>query len=100
MKNILTSLNLFALNASAAAGKQGGAGVDLGAFSTIVSYASMAVTLFGAGIAIAGLINFGEGKSQQNAGKQDEGISKLVGGGIIIVVGLALVPKLAEWIKV
>lgn len=69
-------------------------------FSTIVDYASLAVILFGAGIAISGLITFGEGKSNQNAGKQDEGVSKLVGGGIIILVGLALVPKLAEWLTV
>lgn len=69
-------------------------------FDDILTYASTAVILFGAGIAISGLINMGEGKSQQNAGKQDEGMSKLVGGGIIILIGFALVPKLAELLKV
>ena len=54
----------------------------------------MAVVAFGGGVAISGLVNYGEGKSQQNAGKQDEGMSKIVGAGIIIAVGLFLVPKL------
>ena len=94
MKNLFTFFNSNIVTAAAA----GGAGAN--AFSTIVTYASAAVVVFGAGIAISGLINFGEGKSQQNAGKQDEGISKLVGGGIIILVGLALVPKLTEWLAV
>lgn len=67
-------------------------------FKEIVNVGSLAVIAFGAGIAISGLITFGEGKSNQNAGKQDEGISKLVGGGIIIFVGVILVPKLAEWL--
>lgn len=56
----------------------------------------MAVVAFGGGVAISGLVNYGEGKSQQNAGKQDEGMSKIVGGGIIITVGLFLVPKLVS----
>lgn len=56
----------------------------------------MAVVAFGGGVAISGLVNYGEGKSQQNAGKQDEGMSKIVGGGIIIAVGLFLVPQLAS----
>lgn len=59
-----------------------------------VNFASLAVTGFGAGVLISGIINFGEGKSQQNAAKQDEGMSKIVGGIIIAVVGLLLVPEL------
>lgn len=61
---------------------------------TVLQYASMGVVAFGGSIAIAGVINMSEGKSQHNAGKQDEGMSKLVGGGAIIAVGLFLVPKL------
>ncbi len=63
----------------------------------VIKYASMAVTGFGGVIAVMGLVNFGEGKSQNNAGKQDEGMSKIVGGGIVIVVGLFLVPQLASF---
>lgn len=64
-------------------------------FNTILQYASIAVTAFGAAIAVSGLLNIGEGKSQQNAGKQDEGMTKIVGGGVIMIVGLLLVPQLA-----
>lgn len=64
-------------------------------FNTIINFASVAVTVFGAGVAIVGLINIGEGKSQQNAGKQDEGMSKIVGGGIIMALGIFLVPQIA-----
>lgn len=67
---------------------------------TILKFASMGVTAFGAGIGIAGIINYGEGKSQQNAGKQDEGMSKIVGGCVIIVVGLLLVPELSGLLTV
>ena len=62
----------------------------------VIEFASMAVTAFGGGIAIAGLINFGEGKSQQNAGKQDEGMSKIIGGVIIMIIGIVLVPQLID----
>lgn len=67
----------------------------MGFFDTVLKFASMAVTAFGGGVAISGLVNFGEGKSQQNAGKQDEGMSKIIGGGVIVAVGLLLVPQLS-----
>lgn len=62
--------------------------------NTVLSYASMAVMAMGGGVAISGLLNISEGKAQHNAGKQDEGMSKIVGGGAIIIVGLFLVPKI------
>lgn len=65
-------------------------------FDTILNFASVAVTAFGAAVAIGGIMNIGEGKSQQNAGKQDEGMSKIVGGGIIMALGLFLVPQIAD----
>ena len=36
-------------------------------FETVLTFASMAVTGFGGSIAIGGIIDFGEGKSQQAA---------------------------------
>lgn len=68
----------------------------MGFLDTLLKFGAMAVTAFGGGVAISGLINLGEGKSQHNAGKQDEGMSKLIGGGIIIVVGVLLVPQLSS----
>ena len=69
-------------------------------FETLLEFASMAVSAFGGGIAISGIINISEGKSQHNAGKQDEGMSKLVGGGAIIAIGLLLVPRLSTLLTV
>lgn len=63
--------------------------------NTVLQYASMAVMVFGAGIAISGLLDMGTGKSQHNAGKQDEGMSKIVGGGAIIAIGAFLVPQIS-----
>lgn len=62
----------------------------------VLKYASMAVMLFGAGIAVSGLLDMSTGKSQHNAGKQDEGMSKIVGGGAIIAIGLFLVPQMSS----
>ena len=51
-------------------------------------------------IAVSGVINFGEGKSQQNAAKQDEGITKIVGGLVIMIVGFSLVPQLSGLLSI
>ncbi|MEZ3443542.1 MAG: conjugative transfer protein [Lachnospiraceae bacterium] len=69
-------------------------------FETVLQFASMAVTGFGGAIAIGGIIDFGEGKSQQAAAKQSEGMTKIVGGGIIIAVGILLVPQLSSLLTV
>lgn len=65
-------------------------------FNNLLNFASVAVTASGAAVAIAGLLNMGEGKSQQNAGKQDEGMSKIVGGLVIAAVGIFLVPQIGD----
>lgn len=72
----------------------------MGFFDTVLKFASMAVTGFGGAIAIGGIIDFGEGKSQQAAAKQSDGMTKIVGGGIIIAVGIILVPQLSSLIQV
>ncbi len=69
-------------------------------FETVLQFASMAVTGFGGAIAISGIVDFGEGKSQQAAAKQSEGMTKIVGGGIIITVGMLLVPQLSSLLTV
>lgn len=68
-------------------------------FNDVIRYASMGVMVWGAALAIVGIINFSEGHSQQNAAKKEEGMGKIVGGGVIFVVGLSLVPKLASMIS-
>lgn len=61
-----------------------------------VTWASAAVCAFGAGFIIAGIIDLGEGNSQQNAAKKNEGISKLIGGIMVCLVGIVLVPKVRD----
>lgn len=68
-------------------------------FNEVIRYASMGVMVWGAALAIIGIINFSEGHSQQNAAKKEEGMGKIVGGGVIFVEGLSLVPKLASMIS-
>ena len=61
-----------------------------------VTWASAAVVAFGGGFIISGIIDLGEGNSQQNAAKKNEGISKLIGGIMVGLVGIVLVPKIRE----
>lgn len=61
-----------------------------------VKWASAAVCAFGAGFIVAGIIDLGEGNSQQNAAKKNEGISKLIGGIMVCLVGIVLVPKIRD----
>ena len=61
---------------------------------TIQNLASLAVEVYGAGVALNGLITFSEGKSQHNAGAQSEGMSKMLGGGVVFLAGLVLVPQI------
>lgn len=63
----------------------------------IISLASTAVQALGAAQGVMGLITYGEGHSQQNAAKKDEGFNKIVGGVIIIIVGTVLVPQLGQF---
>ena len=63
--------------------------------NVIINFLSAAVIVYGGGMAAGGLVTFGEGKKQNNPGKQDEGINGAIGGGIIICVGLFLIPKIA-----
>ena len=71
----------------------------MGIFEEIINFASMGVTAWGAALAIIGIINFSEGHTQQNAAKKEEGMGKIVGGGVIVVVGIALVPQISELIQ-
>ena len=56
----------------------------------ILKYAAIAVEAWGAAQAVIGIIDFTEGKSQQNAGKKDEGMGKIVSGAVIVMLGIAL----------
>ena len=61
---------------------------------TIQSLATLAVEAYGMVLALNGLILFSEGKSQHNAGAQSEGMSKMMGGGVVFLAGLKVVPAI------
>lgn len=57
---------------------------------TILHFASLAVCGWGVAHGINGIIDFTEGKSQQNAGKKDEGMSKIISAAVIVALGIAV----------
>lgn len=61
---------------------------------TIQKLATVAVQAYGLVMALNGLISFSEGKSQHNAGAQSEGMTKMVGGGIVFLAGMLVVPAI------
>lgn len=65
----------------------------------IIDFAALGVKAWGAALAIVGIIKFSEGHSQQNAAKQEDGMGKVVGGGVIFSAGLFLVPMLGSMIS-
>lgn len=72
----------------------------MGFFDTIIKFASMGVMAWGAVLAIIGIINFSEGHSQNTAAKKEEGMGKIVGGGVIFAVGMVLVPQISNLLSV
>ena len=62
--------------------------------SDSIKWAAAGVSAFGAGFVIVGLIDLGEGNSQQNAAKKNEGISKIIGGIMVMLAGTILVPQI------
>lgn len=69
-------------------------------FDTIIKFASMGVMAWGAVLAIIGIINFSEGHSQNTAAKKEEGMGKIIGGGVIFAVGMLLVPQITTLLTV
>lgn len=69
-------------------------------FEEVLRFASMGVMAWGAGLAAVGVINFSEGHSQQNAAKKEEGMGKVVGGGVIFAVGLLLIPQISSLLQI
>lgn len=72
----------------------------MGFFENVIKYASMGVMAWGAGLAVVGIINFSEGHSQQNAARKEEGMGKIVGGGVIFLVGMSLLPQITSLLSI
>lgn len=73
---------------------------EMGFFDEVLKYASMGVMAWGAVLAVVGIINFSEGHSQQNAARKEEGMGKIIGGGVIFIVGMTLVPQISSLLSI
>lgn len=69
-------------------------------FDIVINFASMSVMAWGAGLAVIGIINFSEGHSQQTASRKEEGMGKIIGGGVIFAVGMLLVPQIGSLLQI
>lgn len=54
------------------------------------------VIAIGAGLAVWGVINLLEGYGSDNPGAKSQGIKQLMAGGGIVIIGMRLVPMLAN----
>lgn len=72
----------------------------MGIFNQVVDFASMGVEAWGVALAVVGIINFSEGHSQQNAARKEEGMGKIIGGGVIFAVGMLLVPQISSLLNI
>ena len=65
-------------------------------FTESVDILSILVIAIGAGLGVWGIINLLEGYGNDNPGAKSQGIKQLMSGGGIIIIGLRLVPLLAN----
>lgn len=63
-------------------------GMDLGLWGSAI------VSVGGAVLLIVGLNDYSEGKTQHNPNAKQEGLTKIVGGIAVILIGVGLVPQI------
>ena len=65
-------------------------------FTQAVNVLKILVMLVGAGLGAWGVINLMEGYGNDNPGAKSQGIKQLMAGGGIVLIGLKLIPLLAN----
>ena len=65
-------------------------------FTQAVNVLKMLVMVVGAGLGAWGVINLMEGYGNDNPGAKSQGIKQLMAGGGIVLIGLQLIPLLAN----
>ena len=65
-------------------------------FTSAVGVLQTLVIALGAGLGIWGVINLMEGYGNDNPGAKSQGMKQLMAGGGVVVVGMKLVPLLAN----
>ena len=65
-------------------------------FVQAVNILKILVTAIGAGLGAWGIVNLLEGYGSDNPGAKSQGIKQLMSGGGIVLIGLKLIPLLAN----
>ena len=65
-------------------------------FTSAVTGLKTVVTAIGAGVAVWGVINLLEGYGNDNPGAKSQGVKQLMAGGGIVLLGMNLIPLLAN----
>ena len=65
-------------------------------FIQAINILKILVTAIGAGLGAWGIINLLEGYGSDNPGAKSQGIKQLMSGGGIVLIGLKLIPLLAN----
>jgi len=65
-------------------------------FGEAINTLSVLVIAIGAGLGVWGVINLLEGYGSDNPGAKSQGIKQLMSGGGIIILGLNIIPLLAD----
>ena len=65
-------------------------------FTSAVGVLQTLVIALGAGLAIWGVINLMEGYGNDNPGAKSQGVKQLMAGGGVALIGILLVPQLAN----
>ena len=68
-------------------------------FVQAVNVLKVLVMAIGAGLGAWGVINLLEGYGSDNPGAKSQGIKQLMSGGVIVLIGLKLIPLLANVLK-
>ena len=68
-------------------------------FVQAVNILKILVTAIGAGLGAWGIVNLLEGYGSDNPGAKSQGIKQLMAGGGIVLIGLKLIPLLANVLK-
>lgn len=68
-------------------------------FTQAVDVLKVLVMVVGAGLGAWGVINLMEGYGNDNPGAKSQGVKQLMAGGGIVLIGLKLIPLLANVLK-
>ena len=68
----------------------------MGFFQSSITVLQKLVVAIGRGLGAWGLVNLLEGYGQDNPGAKSQGVKQLVAGGGVAVIGLTVIPLLAN----